>query len=149
MKKSPFEQFILENLYTLWKEHGTSRVKTFEAILEEYDFKEQNIRKSLKKLISAGFVDADSTCAWLTTKGIRHMSAAKSCDTVPENREDKASVRIEIRFLKNFEQAIDKSELTAPEREMWLNGIRQMSQNPVLLKAVEVALNVTIDKSSS
>ncbi|MDR4498833.1 MAG: hypothetical protein MRK02_13080 [Candidatus Scalindua sp.] len=119
-------------------------MKTFEAILEEYGFKEQNIRKPLKKLISAGLVDADSTCAWLTTKGIRQMNAAKSYDTVPENREEKASVRIEIRFLKNLEKAIGKSELTVPEREMWLNGIQQMSQNPVLVKAVEAALNATL-----
>ena len=144
IEKSPFEQFILENLYNLWKEHGTSRVKPFEAIIKEFDFKEQNIRKPLKKLISAGLVDVDSACAWLTKKGIRQMSAAKSYDTIAENRGDKASVRIEIEFLKNFEQAINKSELTVSEREMWLNGIKQMSQNPVLLKAVEAALNATL-----
>jgi len=149
MEKSPCEQFILENLYQLWKEHGTSRVKTIEAILEEYGFQEQNIRKPLKKLISAGLVETDSTCAWLTEKGIRLMNAARLYDTTAENREDRASLKTEIKFLKYFEQAIGKSELTAPEREMWLSGIKQMSQNPVLLMALESALNATIDKSSS
>ena len=149
MKISPFEQFILVNLYNLWKEHGTSKAKTFEAIIEEYDFKEKNIRKPLKTLISAGLVDADSTCAWLTKKGIRQMNAANPYDKVTENQENNTPVRIEINFIKNFEQAISKSELTPPEREVWLNGIKQMSQNPVLLKAIVVALKATIDKDSS
>lgn len=144
MEKSPFEQFILENLYTLWKEYGTSKIKTFEAIREEYGFKEKNIRKPLKKLISAGLVDSDSTCAWLTKKGIHHMNAASPYQTTADNRGDKDSVKIGIRFLEKFEQAIGKSDLAAPEREMWLSGIRQMSQNPVLLKAVEAALKAAI-----
>ncbi len=144
IKISPFQQFILENLYNLWKEHGASKVKTFEAIIEEYDYKEQNIRKPLKKLISTGLVDADSTCAWLTKMGVRQMNATYPNDKSTDNQKDKTSVRIEINFLENFEQAISKSELTAPEREMWLSGIKQMSQNPVLLKAVEKALNATI-----
>ncbi|MCP4373353.1 MAG: hypothetical protein GY797_35425, partial [Deltaproteobacteria bacterium] len=55
-------------------------------------------------------------------------------------------VKIEISFIKNFEQAISKSELIEPEKQMWLSGINQMSQNPVLLKAVEAALNATIEK---
>ncbi|MDR4503371.1 MAG: hypothetical protein MRK01_01090 [Candidatus Scalindua sp.] len=62
MEKSPFEQFILENLYTLWKQCGTSKIKTFEAIIEEYEFKEKTIRKPLKKLISSGLVDAVNLC---------------------------------------------------------------------------------------
>lgn len=140
MKISHFELFILENLYHLWKEHGTTKVKTFEAIIKEYDYKEQNIRKPLKKLISAGLVDADSTCAWLTKNGIRQMHSADSHEKVREKEGDKESVRLEIRFLENFEQAISKSELTVPEREIWLNGIRMMNQNPVFLKALEEAL---------
>ncbi len=147
MKISPFEQFILENLYNLWKEYGTTKVKTFESIIQEYDFKELNIRKPLRKLISAGLVDADSTCAWLTKTGISQMTATYRNNKVAEKQEGKASVRIEIDFIKNFEQAISKSELTAPEKEMWLSGIKQMSQNPVLLKAVEEALKASIKKS--
>ena len=146
MKITPFEQFILVNLYNLWKEHGTSKVKTFEALIEEYEFKEKNIRKPLKKLISAGLVDSDTYSAWITKNGIRQMQAADILDKVKVKQEDKASDRIEINFLKNFEQAISKSELTEPEKQMWLNGINQMSQNPVLLKAVEAALNATIKK---
>ncbi len=144
MKISLFEQFILENLYTLWKEYGTSKVKTFESIMEEYDYKETDIRKPLRKLISAGLVDSDSTCAWLTEKGIRQMNAAMTSAKVEESQGDKATGRIEIRFLKNFEQAINKSEFTAAEREVWLSGLKQMSQNPVILKAVEQALRDTI-----
>ncbi len=147
MKISPFEQFILESLYNLWKEHGTSKVKTFEAIIEEYEFKEQNIRKPLRKLVSAGLVDTDTTCAWLTKTGIRQMNAIYPIDKTTENQEDRKSVRIEINFIKNFEQAITKSELTAPEKEMWLSGIKQMSQNPVLLKTVEEALKATLKKN--
>jgi hypothetical protein len=143
MKITPFEQFILVNLYNLWKEHGTSRVKTFDALIEEYEFKEKNIRKPLKKLISAGLVDSDSYSAWLTKNGICQMQAADILDKVKVKQGDKASDRVEINFLKNFELAISKSELTASEREMWLNGIKQMSQNPVLLKAVGEALDAT------
>jgi len=62
-------------------------------------------------------------------------------------REDKSPDSMGINFLKNFEQAISKSELSGPEREMWLNGIKQMSQNPVLLKAVEAALKSIIDRN--
>ncbi len=144
MERSPFEQFILENLYNLWKEHGSSRVKTLQALLEEYDFKEKNIWKPLRKLISTGLVETDSTCAWLTKKGVRHMSKNSPCDKVAENQRGDTSERIESRFLKNLEQAIGKSELTPSERELWLNGIRQMGQNPLLLKAIEAALNATI-----
>ena len=50
-EKTPFEQFILENLYNLWKEHGTSKVKPLQALIEEYGFQEKNIRKPLKRLI--------------------------------------------------------------------------------------------------
>ncbi len=63
--------------------------------------------------------------------------------------EDKAPVNIATNFLKNFEQAIDKSELQSFEREMWLNGIKQMSQNPVLLKTLESALKATTGKGVS
>ncbi len=143
MKPTPFQQFILVSLYKLWKEHGTTKVKTFDAIIEEYDFKEQNIRKPLRILVSAGLVESDSTCAWLTRKGILQMQAAYVSDKAGEKNEGKVSDRIEIEFIKNFEQAINKSELTVPEREMWLNGIKQMSQNPVLLKAVKEALKAT------
>ncbi|MCP4268380.1 MAG: hypothetical protein GY777_22860 [Candidatus Brocadiaceae bacterium] len=147
IKITPFEQFILINLYNLWKEHGTSKVKTFEALIEEYEFKEKNIRKPLKKLISAGLVDSDSYSAWITKNGIRQMQAALPPDDSTVNQENKTSVKIEIRFIKNFEQAISKSELIEPEKQMWLSGINQMSQNPVLLKAVEEALNATIEKN--
>ena len=58
---------------------------------------------------------------------------------------DKAPVSIGINFLKNFEQAISRSELSAPETEMWLNGIKQISQNPVLFKALETALKSTTE----
>ncbi len=143
MKPTPFQQFILVSLYKLWKEYGTTKVKTFDAIIEEYDFKEQNIRKPLRTLVSAGLVESDSTCAWLTRKGILQMQAAYVSDKAGEKNEGKVSDRIEIEFIKNFEQAINKSELTVPEREMWLNGIKQMSQNPVLLKAVKEALKAT------
>ena len=144
-EKATFEQFILENLYNLWKEHGTSKVKTFEALIEEYEFKEKNIRKSLKSLISAGLVDADTYCAWITKKGIAKMDSISPSGESEVTREEKAPVSIGINFLKNFEQAISRSELSAPETEMWLNGIRQLSHNPVLLKAVEVALKSTTE----
>ncbi len=144
MKISPFEQFILINLYNLWKKYGASKVKTFEALIEEYEFKEKEIRKPLKKLISAGLVDSDSYSAWITNEGIRQIEAALPSDKSSVNREHKAPISIVMDFIKNFEQAIGKSELTAPEREMWLSGLKQMSQNPVLLKAVEEALKATI-----
>ncbi|MEZ6154367.1 MAG: hypothetical protein R3B56_01105 [Candidatus Scalinduaceae bacterium] len=41
---------------------------------------------------------------------------------------------MEIRFLENLEQAIGKSALTAPEREMWLSGIKQMRRTLCSLK---------------
>ena len=69
------EQFILENLFNLWKEHGTSKVKPLQALIEESGFQEENIRKPLKKLITAGLVDADSYSAWITKKGIVKMDA--------------------------------------------------------------------------
>jgi hypothetical protein len=144
MEKSPFEQFILENLYNLWKEYGTSKIKTYDAIMAEYDYKEKNIRKPLRKLVSAGLVDTDSTCAWLTQKGIRQMNAANPDAATAENQKESTSLRLEIRFLKNLEQAIGKSELSVPEREMWLTGLKQMGQNPVLLKAIEAALKTTM-----
>lgn len=144
MEVTPFEKFILINLYNLWKEYGTSKVKSFEALIEEYDYKEKNIRKPLKKLISAGLVEADSYSAWLTEKGVSQMEAATSSDDSTVAREDKTPVNITMNFLKNFEQAIGKSELQSPEREMWLHGITQISQNPILLKTVETALKATI-----
>jgi hypothetical protein len=51
-------------------------------------------------------------------------------------------------FSKNFEQAIGKSELQSPEREMWLHGITQISQNPVLLKTLKTALEATIGRKA-
>ncbi len=149
METTPFEKFILLNLYNLWKEHGSGKVKTFEALIEEYGFKEKNIRKPMRKLISAGLVDTDSYSAWLTKKGIRQMDAAIPPDESVVANEDKAPVNIATNFLKNFEQAIDKSELQSFEREMWLNGIKQMSQNPVLLKTLESALKATTGKGVS
>ena len=146
-EKTPFEQFILENLYNLWKVHGTSKVKPLQALIEEYGFKEKNIRKPLKKLISAGFVDADSYCAWITKKGIAKMDSISPSGESTVTRGDKAPVSIGINFLKNFEQAISRSDLSAPEIEMWLNGIKQISQNPVLFKALEAALEATRDET--
>ncbi len=64
-------------------------------------------------------------------------------------QEDKASVRNAINFLKNFELEVSKSDLPVPEREMWLKGIRELSRNPMLLKAVSVALKSTIDRKPS
>ena len=144
-EKTTFEQFILENLYNLWKEHGTSKVKTFEALIEEYEFKEKNISKPLKRLIKEGFVDADTYCAWITKKGIAKMDTISPSGESAVTMGEKAPVGIGISFLKNFEQAISRSVLSAPETEMWLNGIKQLSHNPVLLKAVEAALKSTTE----
>jgi hypothetical protein len=149
MEKTSFERFILENLYNLWKEYGTSKVKPFQALIEEYGFKEKNIRKPMKRLISAGLVDADSYCAWITKKGIVKMDSIIHSGESAVTREEKAPVSIEINFLKNFEQEISKSELPMPEREMWLNGIKELSHNPVLLKAVKMALKSTTDRIPS
>ncbi len=140
------EEFILVNLYNLWKEYGTSKVKTLEALIQECDFQEKNIRKPLKKLISAGLVDSDSYSAWITKNGIRQMEAALSSDESTASPEDKVPVSMVMDFLKNFEQAIGKSEVQSPEREMWLHGITQITQNPILLKTLETALKATIDK---
>ena len=70
MEITPFQRFILINLHNLWKEYGTSKVKSLEALVEEYDYKEKNIRKPMKALISAGLVDSDSYSAWLTKKRV-------------------------------------------------------------------------------
>jgi hypothetical protein len=146
MEITPFQRSILVSLYHLWKEYGTSKVKTLEALTEEYDYKETNIRKPMKALISAGLVDSDPYSAWLTKKGISQMEAASRSKDSAVTREDETPVNITLDFLKNFEQAIGKSELQSPDREMWLHGITQISQNPVLLKTLETALNATIDK---
>jgi hypothetical protein len=148
MEITPFQRFILINLYNLWKEYGTSKVKSLEALVEEYDYKEKNIRKPMKVLISAGLVDSDSYSAWLTKKGISQMEAASSSDDSADTQENKMPVSITINFLKNFEQAIGKSELQSPEREMWLHGITQISQNPVLLKTLKTALEATIGRKA-
>lgn len=145
-EKTPFEQFILENLFNLWKEHGTSKVKPLQALIEEYGFQEENIRKPLKKLITAGLVDADSYSAWITKKGIAKMNAVSLSGENAVTGGDKAPVSIGIDFLKNFEQAISRSELSVHEIEMWLNGIKQISQNPVLFKAMEAALKSTTEE---
>ena len=144
-EKTPFEQFILENLYNLWKEHGTSKVKPLQALIEEYGFQEKNIRKPLKRLIKEELVEADSYSAWITKKGIAKMNAVSPSGESAVTGGDKAPVSIGNNFLKNFEQAISKSELSAPEIEMWLNGIKQISQNPVLFKALEAALKSTTE----
>ena len=144
-EKTPFEQFILKNLYNLWKEYGTSKVKPLQALIEEYGFQEKNIRKPLKRLISAGLVDADSYSAWITKKGIAKMDSISPSGESTVTWGDKAPVSIGINFLKNFEQAISRSDLSAPETEMWLNGIKQISQNPVLFKALEAALKSTTE----
>ena len=149
MEVTPFQRFILINLYNLWKEYGTSKVKPLESLIEEYDYKEKNIRKPMKALISAGLVDSDSYSAWLTKKGISQMEAASRPDDSAVTREDKILVNITTNFLKNFEQAIGKSEVQSPEREMWLHGITQISQNPILLKTLETALKATIDNKPS
>ena len=147
MELTPFEEFILVNLYNLWKEYGTSKVKPLESLIEEYDYKEKNIRKPMKALISAGLVDADSYSAWITKEGIRQVKAALPSGESAVTREDKTPVNITTSFLKNFEQAIGKSEVQSPEREMWLHGITQIGQNPILLKTLETALKATINKS--
>ncbi len=144
-EKTPFEQFILENLYNLWKEHGTSKVKPLQALIEEYGFQEKNIRKPLKKLIKEELVEADSYSAWITKKGIAKMDSISPSGESAVTSEDKAPVSIGINFLKNFEQAISRSDLSAPEIEMWLNGIKQISQNPVLFKALEATLKSTTE----
>jgi hypothetical protein len=144
-EKTPLEQFILENLYNLWKEHGTSKVKPLQTLIEEYGFQEKNIRKPLKRLIKEELVEADSYSAWITKKGIAEMNAVSPSGESAVTGGDKAPVSIGIKFLKNFEQAISKSELSAPETEMWLNGIKQISQNPVLFKALEAALKSTTE----
>ena len=145
-EKTPFEQFILENLYNLWKVHGTSKVKPLQALIEEYGFQEKNIRKPLKKLIKEELVEADSYSAWITKKGIAKMNAVSPSGESAVTGGDKAPVSIGINFLKNFEQAISRSELSAPETEIWLNGIKQISQNPVLFKALEAALKSTTEE---
>ncbi len=145
MEKTPFEKLILANLYNVWKVHGTNKVKPFKALVEEYGLKEKNIRKPLKRLISAGLVDADSYSAWITKKGIDKMNAVSPSGESAITREEKAPVGIGIKFLKNFEEAISRYDLSAPEREIWLNGIKQLSQNPVLFKALEDALKSTTE----
>ena len=145
-EKTPLEQFILENLYNLWKEHGTSKVKPLQTLIEEYGFQEKNIRKPLKRLIKEELVEADSYSAWITKKGIAKIDAVSPSGESAVTGEDKAPVSIGIDFLKNFEQAISRSELSAPETEMWLNGIKQISQNPVLFKALEAALKSTTEE---
>ena len=144
-EKTPFEQFILENLYNLWKEYGTSKVKPLQALIEEYGFQEENIRKPLKRLIKEELVDADSYSAWITKKGIAKMDTVNPSGEITVTRGDKTPVSIGINFLKNFEQAISRSELSVPETEMWLNGIKQISHNPVLFKALEAALKSTTE----
>ena len=145
MEKTSFERFILENLYNVWKEYGTNKVKPFQALIEEYGFKEKNIAKPMKRLISAGLVDADSYCAWITKKGIAKMDSIIHSGESAVIREDKAPVSIGTNFLKKFEKAISRSELSVPEMEIWLNGIKQISQNPVLFKALEAALKSTTE----
>jgi len=149
MKVTPFQQFILINLYNLWKEYGSSKVKPLESLIEEYDYKEKNIRKPMKALISAGLVDSDSYSAWLTKKGISQMEATSCSDDSAVTQEHKTPVNITTSFLENFEQAISKSEVQSPEREMWLHGITQIGQNPILLKTLETALKATIDSKPS
>jgi hypothetical protein len=139
-ERTPFEQFILENLFNLWKEHGTSKVRPLQTLIEEYGFQEKNIRKPLKKLIKEELVDADSYSAWITKKGIVKMDAVSPSGESAVTGGDKVPVSIGIDFLKNFEQAISRSELSAPETEMWLNGVKQIIQNPLLFKALEAAL---------
>ena len=149
MEVTPIQRFILINLYNLWQEYGTSKVKPLESLIEEYDYKEKNIRKPMKALISAGLVDSDSYCAWLTKKGISQMEEASRSDDCTVTREDKTPANITTSFLKNFEQAIGKSKVQSPEREIWLHGITQIGQNPILLKTLETALKATIDSKPS
>ena len=129
-----------------FKEHGTSKVKPLQALIEEYGFQEKNIRKPLKKLIKEELVEADSYSAWITKKGIAKIDAVSPSGESAVTGGDKAPVSIGINFLKNFEQAISRSELSAPETEIWLNGIKQISQNPVLFKALEAALKSTTEE---
>ncbi len=145
MEKTSFERFILENLYNLWKEHGTNKVKPLQALTEEFGQQEKNITKPLKRLIKEGLVDADSYCAWITKKGIAKMNSISPSGESAVTSGDKVPVSIGINFLKNFEQAISRSELSVPETEMWLNGIKQISRNPVLFKALEAALKSTTE----
>ena len=77
------------------------------------------------------------------------MEAASSSDDRTVTQEHKTPAKITTSFLKNFEQAISKSEVQSPEREMWLHGITQIDQNPVLLKTLETALKATIDSKPS
>jgi len=149
MELTPFQRFIMINLYNLWREYGTSKVKTLDSLIEEYEYKEKNIRKPMRPLVSAGLVDTDSYSAWLTKKGVSQMEAASRPDDSTDTREKKTSVNITASFLKNFEQAIGKSEVQSPEREMWLHGITQIGQNPILLKTLETALKATIEEKSS
>ncbi len=149
MEITPFQRFILITLYNLWKEYGTSKVKPLESLIREYDNKDNNIRKAMRKLISEGLIDADSYSAWLTKKGVSQMKAASPPDDSTDTREVKTSVNITASFLKNFEQAIGKSEVQSPEREMWLHGITQIGQNPILLKTLETALNATLEEKPS
>ncbi len=146
MEKSPFEQFILENLYNVWKEHGTQKGKNFQTLLEEYGFKEKNINKPMRSLILEGLVDTDSQCVWITKKGITQIAPF---DKSAVTQEGKASVSNAINFLKNFELEVSKSELPMPEMKMGLRGIKELSHNPMLLKAVRVALKSTTDKKPS
>jgi hypothetical protein len=146
MEKSPFEQFILENLYNVWKEHGTKIGKNFQTLIEEYGFKEKNINKPIKRLILEGLVDTDSQCVWITKKGITQMAPFDKNAATPE---EKASVSNAINFLKKFELEVSKSELPMHEREIWLKGIRELSHNPMLLKVVSVALKSTTDRNPS
>ena len=147
MEKPTFERFILETLYNLWKEYGTTRVKPLQSLIDEYGLKEEKIGKPLKRLISASLVKADSNCAWITEKGIAKMDSIIPSSESAVAREEKAPDSIGINFLRNFEQAISKSGLSAPETELWLNGIKQISHNPLLLKAVEDALEATKDEA--
>ena len=143
MERISFEQFILENLYNLWKKHGTSQVKPLQALIDEYGPKEEKIGKPLRKLISAGLVNADTNCAWITEEGIAKADLIVPSSESAVTGEEKAPVSIGANFLKNFEQTISKSDLSMPEKEMWLNGIKQINHNPLLLKAVEDALEAT------
>ena len=73
------------------------------------------------------------------------MNAVSPSGESTVTRGDKAQVSIGINFLKNFEQTISRSDLSVPEIEMWLNGIKQISRNPVLFKALESALKSTTE----
>ncbi len=103
----------------------------------------------MRPLTSAGLVDTGSYSAWLKKEGVSDMEAASRPNESTDTREKKTSVNITASFLKNFEQAIGKSEVQSPEREMWLHGITQIGQNPILLKTLETALKATIEEKSS